>query len=186
MEWAKRARDAYLAIGEEYEATRRRPLPVADFADFGWRALDVGSGRGAQPKYLEHEHRLVVHCDLDRRLTPGGDSVECEATMLPFRDGAFDVAYLVAVIHHMPREAAATALREAKRVARHVVATVWAPRRWRGREVAPGAWEVPWGAKAVRAYYQYALRDLAELAPAPPLALGAMRRGRQLNFFIVL
>ncbi|MFN7105812.1 MAG: class I SAM-dependent methyltransferase, partial [Pyrobaculum sp.] len=77
MDWAKAARGAYLAIGREYQATRVRPLPVADIANFGERALDVGSGRGAQPLYFEHQHRHVVHCDLDRRLLPGGDSVEC-------------------------------------------------------------------------------------------------------------
>jgi len=70
MDWAKIARDAYLAIGREYGATRRRPMPMADFADFGPRALDVGAGSGAQQAYLEHEHPYVVHCDLDRGLMP--------------------------------------------------------------------------------------------------------------------
>lgn len=184
MEWAKRARDAYLAIGEEYEWTRRRPLPVADFADFGWRALDVGSGRGAQPKYLEHEHRFVVHCDLDRRLTPGGDSVECEATMLPFRDRAFDVAYLVAVIHHMPPEAVAMALKEAVRAARRVVVTTWMPSR--GRQIGPGLWEVPWGSRAVRLYYHYTAYDIIRVAPLNPLAMGLLRRRGEINYFVLL
>lgn len=41
-------RDAYLAIGREYGATRRRSMPLADFAGFGPGALDVGAGsRGA-------------------------------------------------------------------------------------------------------------------------------------------
>ena len=186
MEWARRAREAYLAIGEEYEATRRRPLPVADFGELGPRALDVGAGRGAQPLYIEWAHGFVVHCDLDRRLLPGSDSVECEATRLPFRDGAFDVAYLVAVLHHMPREAAGEALREAKRVARRVVATVWAPPKWRGREVGRGVWEVPWGDRAVRVYFQYELGDLAEVAPSPPLSMGVLKRGGQYNFYILL
>ncbi|MCU7788010.1 class I SAM-dependent methyltransferase [Pyrobaculum sp. 3827-6] len=185
MWWAKEAREAYISIGEEYEATRRRPLPVADFATFGNKALDVGCGRGAQPRYLEHEHGFVVHCDLDRRMTPGGDSVECEATMMPFRDGAFDVVYLVAVIHHMPRDAAALALREARRVGRVAVATVWALEVWRGREIAPGVWEVPWGGKARRIYFQYRLEDLLAVAPTRVLSAGVMRRGRHYNFYIV-
>lgn len=136
------ARDAYLAIGREYGVIRRRPMPTADFADFGSRVLDVGAGSGAQPAYLEHEHPYVVHRDLDGWfMPPPGDSVECEATMLAFRDGAFDVAYLVAVIHHMPPPAIARALSEAKRVARRAVA---ARQPDRGREVAPGVYEVPW------------------------------------------
>ncbi|MFN3804768.1 MAG: class I SAM-dependent methyltransferase [Pyrobaculum sp.] len=184
MDWAKAARNAYLAIGGEYQATRTRPLPVADLADFGERALDVGSGRGAQPLYFERQHRYVVHCDLDRRLTPGGDSVECEANLLPFRDGAFDVAYLVAVLHHMPKEAAAVALREAKRVAAAAVATVWRPDR--GREVAPGVWEVPWGRRAARLYYVHRLEELAELAGVRPISLGLMKRGRHHNFYILV
>ncbi|WP_053240373.1 class I SAM-dependent methyltransferase [Pyrobaculum islandicum] len=183
MEWARRAREAYLAIGREYGATRARPLPVADFATAGPKALDVGSGTGAQPRYLEHEHPYVVHCDLDRRLSPGGDFVECEATMLPFRDGAFDAAYLVAVIHHMPPEAARRALAEAKRAARLVVATAWAPAR--GREVAPGVYEVPWGDRATRIYYRYELEDLIAMAPAAPLSAGVARRRRQTNYYIL-
>ncbi len=184
MDWAKIARDAYLAIGREYGPTRRKPLPVADFARFGPRALDVGAGTGAQPAYLEHEHPYVVHCDLDRRLMPHGDSVECEATMLPFRNGAFDVAYLIAVIHHMPPHAAAKALAEAKRTARRAVATVWQPSR--GREAAPGIYEVPWGARAIRIYHQYGIHELLKIAPAKPLSIGTLRRGKELNHYIIL
>lgn len=62
--------------------------------------------------------------------------------MLPFRDGAFDVAYLIAVIHHMPPPATARTLSEAKRVARRAVAAARQPDR--RREVAPGVYEVPW------------------------------------------
>ncbi|MFN7106486.1 MAG: class I SAM-dependent methyltransferase, partial [Pyrobaculum sp.] len=109
---------------------------------------------------------------------------ECEATLLPFRDGAFDVAYLVAVLHHMPKEAAERALGEGKRVAAAVVATVWRPDR--GREVAPGVWEVPWGHKAVRLYYVYSLGDLAEMAGREAVSLGVMRRGRQHNLYLVI
>ena len=86
----------------------------------------------------------------------------------------------------MPREAAGEALKEAKRVARRVVATVWAPPKWRGREVGRGVWEVPWGDRAVRVYFQYELGDLAEVAPSPPLSMGILRRGRQYNFYILL
>lgn len=184
MDWAKIARDAYLAIGREYGATRRRPLPVADFANFGPKALDIGSGTGAQPAYFEHEHPYVVHCDLDRRLMPRGDSVECEAAMLPFRDGAFDVAYLVAVIHHMPPHAAAEALAEARRAARRAVATVWQPSR--GHEAAPGIYEVPWGARATRIYYRYSPQDLLRIAPTRPLSMGIIRKGKQLNHYVLL
>ncbi|MEZ0318513.1 MAG: methyltransferase domain-containing protein [Pyrobaculum sp.] len=183
MEWARRTREAYLAIGRDYEATRTRPLPVADFGRLGEKALDVGAGRGTQPLYLETEHKWVVHCDLDKRLLPSGDVLECEASMLPFRDGAFDVAYLVAVVHHMPRDAAARALAEAGRVARRVVATSWLPDR--GREVRPSVWEVPWGHKAVRTYYLYVVEDLAALVPRRPLSLGVLKRGRQLNYYVV-
>lgn len=183
--WALQARSAYLAIGEEYGATRTRPLYVADFGRMGDRALDVGAGKGAQTLYFEHEHRYVVRCELDRKLTYRGDVVECEASMLPFRDGSFDVVYAVAVIHHMPREAARAALWEAARVGRRVVATVWAPEAWRGRPLGGGAWEVPWGDRAARVYFVYGVEDLVELAPRRPLSVGYVRRGRQFNIYVL-
>ncbi|MGC9118775.1 MAG: class I SAM-dependent methyltransferase [Thermoproteus sp.] len=186
MDWALAARDAYRAIAEAYEASRRRPLPTADIADFGDRALDLGSGRGAQPAYLEAAYRYVVHCDLAPELVPrGSEAVLCEATALPFRDGAFDVVHAVAVYHHLPPGVLGRAFAEALRVGDAVVATVWdlpgsggvaklVPWRWRG--------------EALRVYYAYGIRDLAgavfaaggELAGA-----GYMRRGRRLNAFVV-
>jgi len=125
-----------------------------------------------------------VHCDLHRRLTPGGDSVECEATMLPFRDGAFDVAYLIAVIHHMPPEVASIALRNARRVAKRVVITTWAVAK--GRQVGPKLWVVPWGKKALRYYFHYTHYDLAKMLPTMPLAMGILKRGNQINYFVLL
>jgi ubiquinone/menaquinone biosynthesis C-methylase UbiE len=115
---------------------------------------------------------------------PPGDSVEREATTLPFRDGAFDVAYLIAVTHHMPPPATARALAEAKRVARRAVATAWQPDR--GREVAPSVYEVPRGTRTMRLYYRYGVHEMLQLAPTKPLSIGIIRRGKQPNHYIVL
>ncbi|MFB6491255.1 MAG: methyltransferase domain-containing protein [Thermoproteus sp. AZ2] len=188
MRWAVESRDAYVKIAKAYEESRARPLPVADLGLGGVRALDIGSGRGAQPRYINSEHPYVVHCDLDPALLPeGGDAALCEATALPFRPDAFDVAYAVAVYHHLPKDAAAAAVAEALRVARALVATVWVPPRWRGRAKAPGVYEVPWRwrGEAVRTYYAYDMPDLLELARgAEVLAAGYMKRGRHHNAFI--
>ncbi|MCI4464722.1 MAG: class I SAM-dependent methyltransferase [Thermoproteus sp.] len=187
MDWALAAREAYRAIAEAYEASRRRPLPTADIANFGDKALDLGSGRGAQPPYLEASYRYIVHCDLAPELVPrGSEAVLCEATALPFRDGAFDVVHAVAVYHHLPPGVLGAAFAEALRVGGAVVATVWSlpggggavrrvPWRWRG--------------EALRVYYVYSLRDLASAALAAGgrlVALGYMRRGRRLNAFAVV
>jgi len=107
MDWAKMMRDAYLAIGREYGATRRRSMPLADFAGFGPGALDVGAGsRGATGiSRARAPPRGALRPRQEAHAPPPGDSVECEAAMLPFRDGTFHVEYLIAVIHHMPTPA---------------------------------------------------------------------------------
>lgn len=186
MDWAISARDAYTAIGKAYEESRRRPILVADLAVFGPKALDIGSGRGAQPAYLEAEHPYVVHCDLSPELIPqGSEAVLCEATMLPFRSGAFDVVYAVAVFHHLPPDALARAVAEGLRVGRRLVATTWLLPGGGGerREIA---WR--WRSRAVRIYYVYGLSDLASAVSAAggrPLMLTYLRRGRRLNSLVL-
>lgn len=192
MRWAVEAREAYRRIAAAYEESRwrRQPMPAADFGALGRRALDVGAGRGAQPEYLEAEHPYVVHCDLAQEMLPRrcSDCLLCEATLLPFRESSFDVVYAVAVYHHLPRDALAAAVAEALRVGRSLVATVWAPRRWRGRGSA-GVHEVPWRWRgdAVRIYYEYPPGDLLEAvqrAGGRALAAGYLKRG-EYNAFVV-
>ncbi len=186
MDWAVKSREAYRAIHGAYEGSRRSPLLTADLAPRGVKALDLGSGRGAQPRYLESEYPYVVHCDLAQELIPpGSEAVLCEATMLPFRDGSFDVIHAVAVYHHLPPIALTAALREAVRVGRLLVATVWAlPGGGGVMRVIPWRWR----AEADRVYYVYSIADLinsAAVAGAKVLSIGYMRRGRRLNVFLV-
>ncbi|MEZ0248982.1 MAG: class I SAM-dependent methyltransferase [Thermoproteus sp.] len=188
MDWATRARDAYRAIYRAYEESRRRPLPTADLADLGRRSLDLGSGRGAQPAYFDWEYPYTIHCDLAPELVPrGSEAVLCEATALPFRDGAFDVVHAVAVYHHIPPEGLRKALDEGLRVGRRLVATVWILPRGRGSG-APLQIPWRWKAEAVRIYYDYSLKDLIDVvvsAGGEVLSAGYMRRGRHLNAYVL-
>lgn len=187
MDWAAKSREAYRAISRAYRESRKTPLPTADIAQFGVKALDVGSGLGPQPRYLETEYPYVVHCDLAEELVPpGSESVLCEATMLPFRDRSFDVVHAVAVYHHLPPSALTTAIREAVRVGRRLVATFW---------LIPGGGGSPrlipwrWRAEAVRVYYAYTISDLVDAiasAGAKALSVGYIRRGRRWNLFAVV
>jgi len=75
---------------------------------------EIGCGTGQMSLYLARADRLVVGCDLSRGALSLGASaaqrwgvdkvrfVECDLTNLPLREGAFDYAFSVGVLHHTP------------------------------------------------------------------------------------
>jgi SAM-dependent methyltransferase len=74
------------------------------------RALDVGSGIGLTDAYLEEIGSLEgvdisdeVVC-LARNANPGVRYQAYDGERLPFSDGAFDLAFAVCVLHHVPAE----------------------------------------------------------------------------------
>ena len=108
---------------------------VARHVEPGARVLDVGCGTGALAFRLAPDAAEVVGVELSpamvayaaRRVGARGLGkvsfvVGDAATALADRpDGSFDVATMVLVLHEMPSEARAGALREAARVARRVL-----------------------------------------------------------------
>jgi hypothetical protein len=47
-------------------------------------------------------------------------------------------------------------------------------------------YEVPWGTRTMRLYYRYGVHEMLQLAPTKPLSIGIIRRGKQLNYYVVL
>jgi ubiquinone/menaquinone biosynthesis C-methylase UbiE len=85
-------------------------------------ALDVGGGTGRLRPLLPPAWKYTC-ADLDpqklagfRAKFPQDAAVQASATHLPFPDGAFDVAILCAVSHHLADEELAPALAEISRV----------------------------------------------------------------------
>jgi SAM-dependent methyltransferase len=77
------------------------------------KILDVGCGTGALAQRLADQGYDVTGVDpsdgmLDvlRERAPGITAVHADGTDLPFEDGSFDLAYCVAVMHHVAAPAA--------------------------------------------------------------------------------
>ncbi len=100
--------------------------------------LDVGGGTGFYASAVPVGARYVV-ADLDaaklrrlQRRVPGVEVILADATRLPVRTDAFDVALFIAVAHHLSDTALDLALAELARVARRRVVfidPVASPRR---------------------------------------------------------
>jgi SAM-dependent methyltransferase len=104
---------------------RRSPVPVA-----GARVLDVGAGTGVAARAaIARGARRVVATDVAREMLAqreaGIEAAVADAAMLPFADGSFDLVTASCSLGHLTDPAAA--LREARRVAAVLVATVFAP-----------------------------------------------------------
>src|SRR5690349_896156 len=112
--------------------------PLADqFAELagvrrGMRALDVGCGPGALTERLVErlgaDHVAAIDPSAPfvaavRDRCPGVDVRQGRAEVLPFADGAFDVALANLVVHFMYDPVAG--LREMGRVGGRIGATVW-------------------------------------------------------------
>ncbi len=85
------------------------------------RVLDVGSADGGfaarlgvDPVFVDFDPRPLIAL---RRRRPDSRPVAADATLLPFRDGAFDTVLCVAVAHHLDDEQLERAVSELGRVA---------------------------------------------------------------------
>lgn len=104
----------------EARATLRH---AGDFLPAGCKALDIGCGIGHALKVLEEEFQCVAYgCDVVTPPIPIERFVLFDGNRLPYADKAFDVAFLIFVLHHA--EDPGELLREASRVAKHAVIVV--------------------------------------------------------------
>jgi SAM-dependent methyltransferase len=91
----------------------------------GVRALDVGCGIGSLHRHLEGAFASLDGCDVSeesilraRRGNPDVAYSVCRSALLPYNDGAFDLAFASCVLHHVLPEAWPDFLREMRRVLR--------------------------------------------------------------------
>jgi len=99
----------------------RTVLDLADRPGKRQMVLDIGCGDGTLARDLALEVRGLDIAGIDSRLWPQGDAPAAlgDGLDLPFRDGAFDGALLIDVVHHTRDPG--LVLAEAARVSRHFV-----------------------------------------------------------------
>jgi ubiquinone/menaquinone biosynthesis C-methylase UbiE len=122
-DWAGGPEQVYVPLARALVAAA--PLPVA-----GGRILDLGAGTGVAGRaMLAAGADRVVAADLAvamlRRAGPAQHPVAADATVLPFRDQAFDLVVAAFCLNHLSQPGAA--LREARRVGRGLAASTFAP-----------------------------------------------------------
>jgi SAM-dependent methyltransferase len=87
---------------------------VLDGVELGPRLLEVGPGPGLTTDVLRHRAASLTALELDpalaaklgRRLGgPGVAVVRGDGAALPFRDGSFDAAAVLTMLHHVPSAA---------------------------------------------------------------------------------
>lgn len=114
-----------------------------DYLPSGSRVLDIGSGQGYVLDVLNEEMACTAFgCDVVMPTAAENRFTLFDGSRLPFRDGAFDVAFLVFVLHHAnePGEL----LREASRVATQSVVVV--------EDTPSTALEEEWGRMHIRSF----------------------------------
>ncbi len=129
----------YEKIAGEFSDTRQKFWeefsPFLDYLKSGMNVLDVGCGNGRF--YTEAKIRGLKYEGVDfspslinlaREKHPDGNFKIAEARSLPYENGIFDAVVSFAVIHHLPGNTQAEALREIKRVLKPggiIIASVW-------------------------------------------------------------
>lgn len=122
----------YDRIAADFSDTRRDPWPglqeLADLVQPGDRLIDIGCGNGRAYQLVADKAIAYVGLDQSAGLIEAArrrwSAAAAEwrvgsALQLPYADGSFNVAWSVAVLHHVPGERWRTAaLREAWRVLR--------------------------------------------------------------------
>jgi ubiquinone/menaquinone biosynthesis C-methylase UbiE len=104
---------SYNRMSEEFSSSRARFWEELTFlgehATPGMKVLDIGCGNGRFFDVIKDRKTDYTGLDnssglLDeaRKKHPDIRFIEGDATELPFADGAFDIAYSFAVIHHIP------------------------------------------------------------------------------------
>ena len=123
-------RESYDKMAKEFSDTRSKfweeLVFLKEHANPDMQVLDIGCGNGRF--YPLMKERKANYTGIDnsqgllseaRRKFPEANFILGDATVLPFPDASFDIAYSFAVVHHIPgRELQNTFFTEAERVLR--------------------------------------------------------------------
>ncbi len=184
---AGETRRSYDEAAAEFSAARARFWDelayLREHINTGDRVLDIGCGNGRFFPLVEKSGGKYTGIDYSegligeaRRLHPEGAFVAGDATALPFTDGAFNIAYSFATIHHIPGDEMRTQfVAEAARILRPdglLVLTTW--NLWTPRH---------WGALAVNAVKDLFRRRTVGGVKDITLALGKGRLPRYVHAF---
>ena len=122
--------------------------------------LDLGCGPGRDTHFYREQSYRVVGADLSlgmleeaHRRNPGGVFVQADMRRLPFKDSSFQGIWASASFLHLPKQSAARALNEMRRVLGESGILFMAVKRGQDE-----SWREPEGAPA-RFYYAYYQSD---------------------------
>lgn len=137
---AEETRKTYDAVADEFSSSRAQFWDelafLVEHTKAGDRVLDIGCGNGRLFPFIREKRARYTGVDYSeglinkaKHLHSDGEFVVGDATALPFSNNAFDIAYSVATIHHIPgKELRTEFVREAARVLRPggtFVLTAW-------------------------------------------------------------
>jgi ubiquinone/menaquinone biosynthesis C-methylase UbiE len=94
--------------------------------------LEVGVGQGRLFSKLVHSTRVGIDVSINmlrkcRIIDSSANTIQAEATHLPFKDGCFDLVYTCAVLLHIPDKFVEMAISEMKRVSAEYILIIEPP-----------------------------------------------------------
>ncbi len=127
QEYVDQNESAYDEIAALFSSTRqyiwKDIKPLLRFAKDGDTILDVGCGNGRLYQLFRDLSIQLTGSDISSGLIEIAKKTYTDATFevsdmrsLPFDDNAFDIAYSIAAVHHLPRAGQQETLREVARV----------------------------------------------------------------------
>lgn len=124
---------------------RRKIAPIYEaYVPSNAKIIDVGGGTGLNLSYVTGPSEYTCVDNDPQKLEgfsaryPQHTALLADAATLPSDDGAFDVAFMSQVSHHLPDDVLSGAFREIQRVLKPegtfiFTDALWEPRRWQSR-----------------------------------------------------
>ena len=177
---------AFDLIAEEWNERRSTPIPALKFflplLPDGAAALDAGCGNGRNARVIARNSRLLYCLDSSEKMLAFARKnlrgirnvrfVKAGITKLPLPSASLDVAFYMAVLHHLPKRSQNAAFREMARVLKKggkAFITVWNKdqRKFleqRSKKQFGVMWKKKDGTNVRRFHYFYTAAELRAIA----------------------